>query len=398
MLTIEKIDTNSKKQVERFVSLPYRLYANHPQWVPPLRRDTQLYLNRQKHFFYEHSEADFFMAARDDRDVGRIAMLDHRLFNDYHNTCQAQFYLFECEDDQEAATALFEQAFAWAKNRGLNKIIGPKGFSVLDPFGILVEGFEHRQMMTMSNYNYPYYQNLVETVGFVKEVDFSSYYLNPRLLRLPAWVHDIAERTRQKGELQVYNLRTRYEGLRLWLAVYLSQHWRWGFQNVREDFRQTRRAIETYNQTMVDNWEYYPLPEAEISAMMNELKWIINPRFLKLVTHQDVVVGGLLALPDLSWLLQRARGRLALLSLIDALKTLRRPDWLLLAWIGILPQFRLQGGNVLIFTELEKAIVNSGVQHLELHQIADTAVQVRQDLETAGFKPYKIHRVYVKNL
>jgi hypothetical protein len=398
MLTIEKIDTNSKKQVERFVNLPYRLYANHPQWVPPLRHDAQLYLNRQKHFFYEHSQADFFLAVRNDRDVGRIAVLDHRLFNDYHKTRQAQFYLFECEDDAEAAAALFEQVFAWAKNRELNKIIGPKGFSVLDPFGILIEGFEHRQMMTMSNYNYPYYQNLMETVGLVKEVDFSSYYLDPRHLRLPAWVHDLAERARQKGELQAYNLRTRYEGLRLWLALFLSQHWRWGFQNVRQDFRQMCRAIETYNQAMVDNWEYYPLPEAESNAMINELKWIINPRFLKLVTHQDAVVGGLLALPDLSRPLQRARGRLTLLSLIDVLKTLRRPDWLLLAWIGVLPQFRLQGGYVLISAELEKTIVNSGVQHVELHQIADTAVQVRQDLETSGFKPYKVHRVYGRPL
>jgi hypothetical protein len=244
-LTIEKIDTSAKKQVKRFVNLPYRLYANHPQWVPPLRREAKLYLNRKKHFFYDHSEADFFLAARNGRDVGRVAVLDHRLFNDYHQTRQAQFYLFECEDDVEAAAALFEQAFVWAKNRGLNKIIGPKGFSTLDPFGILIEGFEHRQMMMMSTYNYPYYRTLVEAVGFTYEMCFSSYYLNTRDFSVPDWIHNLAKQIRRKGELKVKSIRTVREGLPL-----------------------ARQMAEIYSRAMVDNWEYYPLSEREIAAIV----------------------------------------------------------------------------------------------------------------------------------
>jgi hypothetical protein len=304
-------------------------------------------------------------------------VLDHRLFNDYHSTDQAQFYLFECENDSEAATALFEQAFAWAKHRSLNKIIGPKGFSALDPFGVLIEGFEHSQMMTMSNYNYPYYQTLVETVGFSKEMLFSSYYLPARgNFKIPGWIYDLAEQTRQKDNLQVQSLKTVREGLPL-----------------------ARQMVDIYNRAMVNNWEYYPLPEREIAAIVENLKFFDNPRFMKMITHQQDIVGVLLVLPDLSAPLRRAKGRLLPWNLIDLFRTMHRPQSILLAWFGILPQFRLQGGNALVVTELEKTILeNPTVQHLELHQIADSADQVRQDLEMLGLNPYKAHQIYGKRL
>ena len=174
MLTVEQVDLQSKRQVRRFVDIPYRLYKHHPQWVPSLRMDVELMLNKQKHPFYEHSDADFFIAVRDGRDVGRVAAIENRHFNEYHHTHQAQFYLFDCEDDQEAATALFQKVFDWARTRSLDKVVGPKGFGALDGYGLLIEGFEHRQMMTMMNYNYPYYPRLIEALGFQKEVDFIS--------------------------------------------------------------------------------------------------------------------------------------------------------------------------------------------------------------------------------
>jgi hypothetical protein len=202
MLNVEQIDTANKKQVKRFVRIPYRLYANHPQWVPPLYMDAEIQLNRRKHPYFEHSAADFFIASRDGRDVGRIAALENKRYNDYHKTKQAQFYLFECEDDQEAANALFERAFEWARSRGLNRIVGPKGFGALDGYGIQVEGFEHRQMMTMMNYNYPYYPKLVETIGFTKEVDFVSCYLSKDKFHLSERVYRIVERVKSHNNLR----------------------------------------------------------------------------------------------------------------------------------------------------------------------------------------------------
>jgi hypothetical protein len=100
--------------------------------------DVNTQLNREKHPFYEHSDADFFIVARDGRDVGRIAVLDNKPFNKYHGTHKANIYLFECEDDQEAANALFERVFDWAKGRSLDTVVGPKGFSPFDGYGMWV--------------------------------------------------------------------------------------------------------------------------------------------------------------------------------------------------------------------------------------------------------------------
>ncbi|MBF8283020.1 MAG: hypothetical protein HW378_1935, partial [Anaerolineales bacterium] len=233
MSGVEKIDTRSKAQVRRFVNLPFRLYAGHPLWVPPLRMDIELMLNRQKHPFYEHSDADFFIAARDGRDVGRVAALENRRFNDYHKTKQAQFYLFECENDPETAEALFEQIFAWARARGLERVVGPKGFGPLDGYGLLVEGFEHRPMMTMMNYNYDYYPRLLEGLGFEKEVDFVSCYLSADSFRLPERVHSIAERVQRRGALRVRR-----------------------FASKRELVAWAGRIGDAYNKAFVNNWEY----------------------------------------------------------------------------------------------------------------------------------------------
>jgi hypothetical protein len=108
---------------------------------------------------------DFFIAVRDGKDMGRIAAIENKPFNEYHKTRKADFYLFDCENDLEAAGALFNTVFEWAKSRGLDHVTGPKGMGPLDGYGILVFGHEHRQTMTMLNYNHPYYQQLIEAQG-----------------------------------------------------------------------------------------------------------------------------------------------------------------------------------------------------------------------------------------
>jgi hypothetical protein len=148
-----------------------------------------MFLNREKHPYYEHSTADFFIATRDGQDVGRLSVIINNPFNTYHKTRQAQFYLFDCEDDQEAANGLFERAFEWARQKNLNRIVGPKGFGPLDGYD-LVEGYEHA-CTTMMNYNYPL-QRLVENPGF-SEVDFVPLYRS-RNLPFSRAVHRKAER------------------------------------------------------------------------------------------------------------------------------------------------------------------------------------------------------------
>jgi len=375
MIKIEKIDTHDKSQVRRFIQIPYRLYKKNAFWVPPLFADAETQLDRKKHPYYEHSDADFFVATRDKRDVGRIAVLENRRYNQYHSAAIANFYLFECEEDYEIAGLLFERVYEWSHARSLNQLVGPKGFGVLDGYGMMIEGYEQRQLMTMTNYNFPYYPDLMEFLGFEKEVDFVSHYLSAEVFTLPERIHTIAARVLARGSLQIQRFRNKNE-LKAWAG----------------------RIGMAYNQAFVNNWEYYPLTDNEISFLLSNLLTIADPRLIKVITNKDVVVGFIFGFPDLSAGLQRARGKLFPLGLIKILIDMRRTTWIAINGAGILPEFQGRGGNALLYSEMENTIKEYKFQHAELAQVAESAVHMRKDLENIGGKPLKNHRVYRKIL
>jgi hypothetical protein len=377
MLTIETVDTQNKSQVRRFMNIPFPIYAENPNWVPPLFVDVEVKLNRQKHPFYEHSQAEFYMAVRDGRDVGRIAVLENTRFNQHHHTRKAQFYLFECENNQETANLLFERAFEWARRRGLDTIIGPKGFGVLDGYGIQVEGFEHRQMMMMMNYNPPYYPRLLENLGFEKEVDFVSCHVAAEEFELPERIQRIADRVLQKGRLGVQYFKSQGD-LKAW----------------------AKRIGRLYNNSFVNNWEYYPLTEREIDFVLQDLLTVADPRLIKIITHQEDAVGFIFGFPDVSAALQRARGRLLPFGIIDIMLEIRRTDWISFNGAGVLPEFQGTGGNAVLYSEMVKTIRDNRYHflHADLTQVAETAVQMRRDLVNLGGKMYKNHRVYRRAL
>jgi hypothetical protein len=376
MLTVEKIDTNNKAQVKRFVQLPYRLYKDCAQWVPPLNVDAYAQLDRQKHPFHEHSDVDFFLAVRDGRDVGRIAAIENKPFNQYHAVKEADFYFFDCENDPEAASALFETVFAWAKSRGLDAVIGPKGMGPLDGYGVLVFGQEHRQTMTMLNYNHAYYQSLVESQGFVKEVDFVSCYLPADAFHVPERVERITRRAMQRGHLDTKR-----------------------FKNKKELLQWAARIGEAYNKAFVNNWEYYPLTQREIDFVVDNIMVVADHRLIKVITHGEQVVGFLFAFHDVSAALQRAKGQLFPFGLIDLLLEMKRTDTVSVNGMGILPEFQGHGGNAILYSEMGHTLLEfSQFSHVEMTQVAETTRQMRADLKNLNGVEYKNHRVYRKGL
>jgi hypothetical protein len=374
MLTIEKVDTGNKQQVKRFVQYYYDLYKDCPQWVPPLFVDAYLPLNRKKHPFFEHSVADFFLAVRDGEVVGRICAGENILFNEYHKTRKAQFYFFDCENDLGTAQTLFDTAFDWARQRGLNMMVGPKGLSPFDGYGILVEGFEQRQMMTMMNYNYDYYPKLVEALGFEKEVDFVSCYLPADAFRIPERVERIAQWAMKRGNLWVKNFKTKKE-LVGW----------------------AQRIGRTYNKTFIKNWEYYPFTQGDVDYAVQNVFMIADHRLIKLIMHGDDIVGFLFAFPDASAALQRAKGRLFPFGIVDLLLEMKRTHTVSGNGMGVLPEFQGTGGNALLYYELGKTVLdNYDFKFVEMTQVAETTKQMRADLKNLNGVKYKNHRVFRK--
>ncbi|MEZ0396755.1 MAG: hypothetical protein ABWK53_10055 [Anaerolineales bacterium] len=376
MVTIEKVDTENRAQVKRFVEFYYKLYEGCPQWVPPLYVDAYLPLNRKKHPFFEHSEADFFLAIQDGEVVGRICAAENEPFNAYHNTRKAHFYAFDSINDQEVANALFETVFDWARKRGLDTVIGPKGLSPFDGYGILVKGFEHRQMMTMTNYNYDYYPRLIEALGFEKEVDFVSCYLPAESFRLPERVERIAQRVKERGRLQVKQFRSK-----------------------RELIQWAPRIGRAYNKAFIYNWEYYPFSAGDIQYAVDNVFLVADHRLIKIILHGDEIVGFLFAFPDVSAALQRARGRLFPFGIIDILLEMRRTKTISGNGMGILPEYQGLGGNALLYYEMAQTVFGfNQFEHVEMTQVAETTRQMRADLKNLNGVEYKNHRVYRRSI
>ncbi len=376
MIEIQKVDLTSKADVDRFIQIPFRLYKGHQQWVPPFITDIETMLNPDKHPYYEHSDAEFFIAVQNGEDVGRIAALENKPFNVYHDAKDAEFYLFECVDDQDVANALFETVFEWARARGLTKIVGPKGFGPLDGYGIQIEGFEHRQMMTMMNYNYPYYRELVENLGFTKVVDFVSSYINPQEFHLPPKVRKAAEIAKKRGTFRVLDFRNKRH-LKQWAG----------------------KIGEAYNRAFVKNWEYYPLTDREIDFVVDNVMTIVDPDLIKIIVKGEDVVGFVFPFPDVSAAMQKNKGKLGPIAILRLLLEIRRTNWISFNGVGILPEYQGLGGNAIMYAELEKSVhQNTQFIHAELTQVAETAVQMRKDLKNLGVQFYKNHRVYQRDI
>ena len=371
MINIEKLDPSSKKQVNEFVEFPFQVYKGVKEWVPPILADIKTMLNPNKHPFYEHSDVEFFVARQNGEMVGRIGLIENKPSNQYHDKKQASFYLFESVDDQSVADKLFDCAYEWTRKRKLNNLLGPKGLSSFDGYGFLVEGFDKRQMMTMMNYNQPNYPKFVENLGFKKVVDWVSCYTPIAEFKLPEKISEIARRVEERGSFKVVRFKNKGDLKKL--------AWQIG---------------QTYNKSFVNNWEYYPLTDNEIKFVLDNILVVAVPELLKVITYKDEVVGFLLAFPDISAALQKYQGRLSPLALYSYLRELKKTDWISFNGIGILPELHGRGGNALLMAEIERTAHTFNFVHGELTQIAETATEMRKDLQNLGVMPYKNHRIY----
>ena len=376
MFNVEKVDTTNKSQVQRFVQFYYDLYKNCRQWVPPLISDSYLPLNRKKHPFFVHSDADFFIAEQAGKVVGRICAAENKPFNQYHKAKNAQFYYFDCIDEMEVAKVLFETVFNWARIRGLDTVVGPKGLSPFEGGGALIKGFEQRQMMTMTNYNYDYYPKMIEALGFKKEVDFVSCYLPAESFRIPERIERIAKHVEERGNLKIKKFKSKKELVK-WAPI----------------------IGEAYNRAFIDNWSYYPFSNHDVQYAVDNVFLSADHRLIKIITHGDEIVGFLFAFPDVSAALQRVKGHLFPFGIFDLLLEVKKTKTISANGMGILPEYQGVGGNALLYYEMGKTIFSlNQFAHVEMTQVAESTKQMRADLKNLNGVEYKSHRVYRKSI
>ncbi len=369
---ISQLDSQDRRQVNAFLSLPFRLYRHTAQWVPPLAHEARSAVTR-RHPFYEHSDAALFLAQSGDRTVGRLAVLDNRNYNEFNHERTAFFCLFECEDDPAAAQGLFEAAFAWARERGLERILGPKGFTALEGLGLLVRGFEHRPAFGIP-YNPPYYQALIEAAGFQRGGDIVSGHLH-RGSPFPERIHRVAEKVIQRRGLSIARFKTRRE-LRALVP----------------------RLGSLYNDALQGTAGNVPLTDGELDVLASQMLSYADPSLVKIVMKGDDPIGYLFAYPDISAAVQRTRGRIWPYGWLDLLLELRRTRWANVNGAGILEEYRGLGGTAILFSEMHKSLMEGRYEHADLVQIGVDNDNMQRELRDLGIDFYKMHRLYERSL
>ena len=368
-MRVIRLDPGRRRHVRRFVALPFDLYRGCAEWCPPLRRDVARALDRKRHPFYRHSAADFFLAEEGGRAVGRIAVMENRRFNQTRNRRDAFFYFFECVDDPAVAAALIDAAASWARVRGLDTLVGPKGFLPGDGLGILVEGFEHPVAMGVP-YHHPYYERLLTGCGLEKETD----WLSGRLSK----PYNLSSQILEMGDAAA-------------AALGYALH---PFTSKRELRRWFGRIGEAYNRAFADNWEFCPLTPEEMDIIGARLLALADPRMMVLLMKGEEIAGHLFIVPDVGEALRASGGRLLPFGWARLLREYRRTrvvDWF---GMGLLPGHRGVGANAVMYAAIARAIYDFPYEHAELVQIEEGNVRMIRNMTAVGVPWRHRHRIY----
>jgi len=286
-VSVEIRHVATRRDLNTFVHLPWAIYRNHPLWVPPLKFDVRNRLDRAKNPFFEHAEAEYFLAFRDGDPVGRITAHYDRNFNRFQHNEWGMFGWFEARDDPLVAGALLDAAEEWLRDRKRDRMVGPLSFSTNDQdAGLLVDGFD-REPLILNQWTQPYYPALLEGAGLTKAMDLYMWelWVDDRASVHPAIVR-MAEEVKTKHGIDVRGMRKR-------------------------DLRsEVDRFLEVYNEAWERNWGFVPLTDEEVRHYAKELKPILDENWAFIAEKDGETVGAALTLPDYNQALLHLRGRI----------------------------------------------------------------------------------------
>lgn len=372
MIEIIQIDPREKKEIQHFIQFSFKLYQDNDLWVPPLIPDLKNALKKQ-HPFFQHSNADFFIAMRDGRVVGHIAAMENTRANDFRGEKTAFFGFFEVIEDETVSLKLFDVVFDWTKVRGLNKIIGPRGLIGADSGGILVEGFDHRSALNVP-YNLPYYDSFIKKSGFSKDTDHLSGYL-PGNHIIPERIQRISRKIQERRGFEIKSFSSKQE-MRQWVPKVQQAH---------------RKAFETTH-------SFYPPTDEEMESISNSIITVAHPSLIKLLLKEEEVIGFIFAYHDISPALQKSKGRIWPLGWVQILRERRKNDWANINGVGLLPEYQGLGGNTILYTAIDQSIKAFGFKHIDVVQVNETNFSSFHDMEAIGVQWYKRHRSYQRDL
>lgn len=374
-ILIKKV--SNKKDLKRFIRFNYELYKNNPYSVPDLYDDMVGTFSTEKNAAFEFCEADYFLAYKDDKLVGRVAAIINRRANETWNKKEVRFGWIDFVDDPEVSKALLDTVEAWGKERGMEAIVGPLGFTDLDAEGMLVEGFD--QLSTMSTiYNYPYYPQHMERLGFEKEADWVEYKLTVPD-KLPEKFVRISEIILQKYNLKIKKLKR---------------------SEIKEK-NYGQKIFDLINEAYAPLYGYSKMTQGQINQYIKTYLPLIDLRMVSLVEDEagELVAVGI-SMPSLSKALQKAKGKMLPFGWFHLLKALfvKKPDVLDLLLVGVKPEYQSKGVNALLFYDLIPTYQKMGFKYGESNPELELNKKVQAQWSAFESVQHKRRRAFRKSI
>jgi len=374
-MSIETREVKTRRDLKAFIYLPEKIHAHHANWVHPIYFDEWKYFDPRKNKAFGYCQTIMLLAFRGNGVVGRVMGIINSRYNEYRKENIARFGYLETWEDKDVVHALLSRVEEWARGLGMTRIVGPYGFSDQDPEGFLIEGFENRATIA-TYYNFEWMPRLVENEGYTKDIDYFVYKVSvPR--ELPEFYKKIIERAEKKGTLKVVEFKKRKE-IKPWIRPVL------GLMN------------ECY--TGGDIYGFAPLDEKEMDNLAKRYLPILDPRFVKVVTKDGEIGAFIVAIPDMTEGIQRARGRILPFGFIKILRAARKTKQLDLLLGAVKEPYRGMGLDVLMGSKTILSAQEAGYEFMDSHHEMESNVKVRAEMERMGGKVYKRFRVFQKKL
>ena len=365
---------DGKPELDAFIKLPWRLYRNEPNWVPPLLMDVRKRLDRTRNPFFEHASAEYFLAYRDGRAVGRVTAQIDRNLNEFQGSDWGLFGFFECEDDTEAADALLGAAESWLGERGCGRMVGPMDFTTNDECGVLIEGHDRRPII-LTPWTHRYYPALLLGSGLRKAMDAVMWELRIEGRdRVHPGIWELADRVQGEHGITVRSMRKRD------LQAELS------------------RFLEVYNAAWERNWGFVPLSEAEARHYAKDLRPVLDENWAMIAEKDGETVGAALTLPDFNQVLAHLNGRLLPFGWLKALYCRRKVDRVRVFALGVKPEYQHTGVAARMYQMHFDAAERTPQKHGEMGWILETNDTMNRAMEGMGGKIVRRYRFYEREL
>jgi len=370
---MEITPVSSKRDLQAFIDLPYRLYRADPTWIPPLRSEQRAQYAPERNPMLKHCEYQLFLARLEGKVVGRIsAFIDHLALEHWKQPI-GLFGSFESINDARVANALFTAAQDWLRSKGMKIMRGPWSFASQE-WGLVVEGFTPEPVI-LAPYNPPFYNDLLTGFGMLKAKDLLVYIIDcHESYRVPERILQLTDKVRQRYRVHVRPVN---------------------MKRLEEDVVTITRLA---NASICDNWGFYPVTEEEARAMARDMKQIVNPDAILIAEDErNAPIGFAMSLPDINRVLKGLNGRLLPFGIFKMLFMLPRLNRYRMWALGVIPEWQGKAIDTLLYRATYEAIYSKKLR-LEINYVLEDNDRMNNAISKLGAKPLRRYRVYEMTL